>query len=168
MNSLDFSTDEYWVCNRQITWFAGKRPPLFPACLIYEPIPLKSWWKFIVCLWQVFSDMICVNTCVIARVVVCILSIAAPTMFCYIFWLHAMLGPWLAHCKSSWSCMNWNMSPKICALRKLLSLMRPPYTCWQGALWSQLRGMKGTWKNYLTCSVLLDVGIMIILRRAEW
>ena len=85
MNSLDFSTDENWVCNRQITWFAGQRPPLFPACLKYEPVPLKSCWKFIVCLWQVFSDMICVNTCVIARVVVCILSIAALTVFCYKF-----------------------------------------------------------------------------------
>ena len=92
MNSWDFSVDENWVCNRQITWFAGKRPPLFPACLKYEPVPLKSCWKFIVCLWHVFSDMICVNTCVIARVVVCILSIAALTVFCYTFWLHAMLG----------------------------------------------------------------------------
>ena len=98
MNSLDFSTDENWVCNRQITWFAGKRPPLFPACLIYGPMPLKSWWKFIVCLLQVFSDMVCVNTCGIARVVCVYPLLCCPDRVLLYIWLRAMLGPWLDHC----------------------------------------------------------------------
>ena len=51
----------------------------------------------------------------------CILLIAALTVFCHIFWLHAMLGPWLAHCKSSWSCMNWHMSPKhLCVAQAVI------------------------------------------------
>ena len=68
MNSLDFSADENWVCIHHITWFAGKHLPPSSACLKYGPMPLWPWWKSIVCLWQVFSDMICVNTYVIVSV----------------------------------------------------------------------------------------------------
>jgi len=119
--------------------------------------------------WDWYSLIWFAWICMLLRVWACVFSpIAALTMSWHIFWLHAMLGPWLAHCKSSWSCMNWNMSPKIYALRKLFFLMRPWYVHWHGAWRSQLCGTNGTWTNYLTCSVLLDVGIMIILRRADW
>ena len=42
----------------------------------------------------------------------CILPMTGLAMFCHIFWLHAMLDPWLSHCKSSCSFMNWKMSSK--------------------------------------------------------
>ena len=168
MNSLDFSADENWVCIHHITWFAGKHLPPSSACLKYGPMPLWPWWKSIVCLWQVFSDMICVNTYVIVSVMHVYSPVAALTMFWHIFWLHDMLGPWLAHCKSSWSCMNWNMSPKICALRKLFFLIQPWYIHRQSDWRRHPCRMEGKWTNYPTCFALLDVSFMVILRRAGW
>ena len=54
----------------------------------------------------------------------------------------------------------------ICMLRKLLSLMRPWYAHWKDASRNQLCGTEGKWINCPTCSALLDVGFMIVLRRA--
>ena len=59
--------------------------------------------------------------------------------------------PWLSHCESSWSCMNWNMSPNFCTLRKPLSLMRPWCAHQQSDPRGQPCGMEGKWTNYPTC-----------------
>ena len=61
---------------------------------------------------------------------------------------------------------NW--ARNICTLRKPLSLMRPWYAHRQGDRRGNLCGTKGTWTNYLTCSVVQNVGFMIVLRRAGW
>ena len=65
--------------------------------------------------------------------------------------LFTVHGPWLSHCESSWSCMNWNMSPNICTLRKPLSLMRPWYAHQQSDRRGHPCGMEGKWTNYPTC-----------------
>ena len=56
----------------------------------------------------------------------------------------------------------------ICTLRKPLSLMRPWYAHRQGARRGHLCATKVKWKNYLACFPLLDMGLMIVLRRAGW
>ena len=82
--------------------------------------------------------------------------------------LFTVHGPWLSHFESSWSCMNWNMSPKICALRKLFFLIQPWYIHRQSDWRRHPCRMKGKWTNYPTCFALLDVSFMVILRRAGW
>ena len=59
--------------------------------------------------------------------------------------------PWLSHYESSWSCMNWNMSPNICTLRKPLSLRRPWYAHQQSDRRGHPCAMEGKWTNYPTC-----------------
>ena len=55
----------------------------------------------------------------------------------------------------------------ISTLSRPMSLMRlcgeHPHLRSEGHLY----GTKGTWKNYPTCFALLDVGFMIVLRRAD-
>ena len=55
----------------------------------------------------------------------------------------------------------------ICTLSKPMSLMRLRYDLRQHGRRGHLYGTKGTWKNYPTCFALLDVGFMIVFRRAD-
>ena len=61
---------------------------------------------------------------------------------------------------------NW--AQNICTLRKPLSLMRPGYAHRKGDRRGHFYGTEGRWINCPTCSALLDVGFMIVLRRAGW
>ena len=41
-----------------------------------------------------------------------ILSVAVLAMFCLHNDIPTMHAPWLSHCKSSWSCVNWKLASK--------------------------------------------------------
>ena len=93
--------------------------------------------------------------------------ISALTLFTLHYELSTMHDPWLSHCKSSWSCMNCKMSSKNLCIEHA----DVPHAA---AIWqsnhgrrSHLYETKGTWKNYPTCFALIDVGFMIVLRRAD-
>ena len=56
--------------------------------------------------------MICMNMYV-GSVVMHVYPIhQRPGSLWLLLWISTVHAPWLSHCKSSWSCMNWNMSPK--------------------------------------------------------
>ena len=56
--------------------------------------------------------MICVITWLVPRVVHVSLSIVLWPCFTMQYELVTMHAPWLSHCKSSWSCMNWKLGSK--------------------------------------------------------
>ncbi len=56
--------------------------------------------------------MICVITCLVPSVVRVSLSIVLWPCFTLHYELVTMHAPWLSHCKSSWSCMNWKLGSK--------------------------------------------------------
>ena len=64
-----------------------------------------------------------------------ILSMAAMTMVALHCELSTMHGPWLSHCKSSWSCMNCKMSSK----HLYIEHADVPYAAakWQSTTWSE-------------------------------
>ena len=71
-------------------------------------------WKIFPWLRLIFSDMICMNAHVIARVI-CIYPLhCCHVGLCLHHKLSTMHGPWLSHCTSPWLCMNcWKSSKHL-------------------------------------------------------
>jgi len=111
--------------------------------------------------------MICVNTCVIARVVVCILSIAAPSLFPLHYELSTMHDPWFGHCPSPWLCMNCIWAENICTSEHANVPMKLRCDGRQHGRRGSLYTTKVKWKIYPTSCTLLDVGFVFILRRTD-
>ena len=61
---------------------------------------------------------------------------------------------------------NW--AQNICTLNMPMSLMELRCDNQQHGPRGHLYETEGTWKNYPTCLALLDVGFIIVLRRADW
>ena len=111
--------------------------------------------------------MICMYAHVIARVM-CIYPLhCCDGGVCLHHDLPTMHAPWLSHCKSSWSCMNWKLGSKH--LDVMHGVIPHPATIFASRRWSgkHLYGTEGTWINCPTCFPLLNVGFMAILRRTD-
>ena len=78
----------------------------------WDILKCSGTWKSLPCLSWIFSDMICVITWLVPRVVHVSLSIVLWPCFTMQYELVTMHAPWLSHCKSSWSCMNWKLGSK--------------------------------------------------------
>ena len=120
-------------------------------------------------MWWIFSKLICTRIHLLLTYLALVTDITGLTVFCHIFWLHAMLDPWHSHAAHhhdyAWTA-KW--SQNICTLSMPMSLMRPRYDHCQHGWSGHLYGTNGTWKNYPTWFALLDVGFMIILRRTDY
>ena len=60
----------------------------------------------------IFSGMICMYTHVVARVMCVDPVCCCIGDVCLNNDIPTMHAPWLSHCKSSWSCMNWKLGSK--------------------------------------------------------
>ena len=56
--------------------------------------------------------MICMNMYVDSDVMHMYPVHQRPCSFWLLIWMSTVHAPWLSHCKSSWSCMNWKLSSK--------------------------------------------------------
>ena len=71
-------------------------------------------WKIIPWLRLIFSDMICMNAHVIARVICIYPFHCCHVGVCLHHELSTMHDPWLSHCTSPWLCMNcWKSSKHL-------------------------------------------------------
>ena len=78
----------------------------------YDILKCSEAWKRLPWLRLIFSDMICMYTHIIARVM-CIYPLhCCDGGVCLHHDLPIMHAPWLSHCKSSWSCVNWKLASK--------------------------------------------------------
>ena len=88
--------------------------------LCLHPAPFlnrASWnvseaWKRLPWLRLIFSDMICMYTHVVARVLCVYPLCCCIGNVCLHNDIPTMHAPWLSHCKSSWSCVNWKLASK--------------------------------------------------------
>ena len=63
-------------------------------------------WDWYSLMWFAWICMFVLTQCT------CTLSISPLALFDSYYGLSTVHAPWLSHCKSSWSCMNWKLGSK--------------------------------------------------------
>ena len=109
----DFSSDLYFLSYEFLTWMRRHGLSLHNMAVwirdLCNVLGLKNLfhnWDWYSLIWFAWIRMLLLMESTY------ILSIATITVFALYYELSTMHVPWLRHCKSSWSCMNWKLSSK--------------------------------------------------------